>query len=790
MQQQTHEVLTNGLGSFAQVSPDYELAPVGLASMQQQAQRLAEHGRNGDIYVVHAAEGETVIPVEVLDANPMVKELLFEQMRDMGLDPGRYMVGNDLNSLNPETGMPEFFFKSIFKGIGKVIKKVVKVVKKVAPIVLPIAAAAFGIPFLGPAFGAGTFGASFVGSGIGSLLSGKPLKEAFKDAVIGGGLASLTGFAKGAFSSTGTALGGLEGSFTGSTPVFDAAGTQTGVNVAASPFGDKSIFGASDASRAGSLRSDVQFGEFGKGNIVKGLTGGAFGGAEDGFVPDPNYVAPANNITAMDPTLDAAWQGAGKARTIVAEAPAPGSAGSKTQDGFFDKVGDYMFRGGDTQATIDANVQKASADYLAGRTGVPYNLQTEAGLLKHINTVKPGMLARFGPSAAAIGLGAMAYDAFSEEKQQPGESDEEFKARLDKLKTNSVYAENPGKFNVDLFSPGFQPPGYDTSGRRIMRAAAGGATFDPFNYTGTPLNREYTPPIQYQDSRNIFNPNFSPPPAPVPTYLDFQSSYAPLDVDPYYQSGYAPTASDPNAPPVDLFKPFDPSLDEITGVATDETATSGIASIAEPVKPLFFFDDSPSDEEDDNATSSGAAEGAEGVGADEESTPAGTGPGTTGTGTEAGTGPGEEGGGDPSDPGGGAGPGGPGGVSDGGPGSPSGAEGVGADDGGPSGGQDEDQDADTGGDDADGPSGGNDNDNDSEGVADGGYIGEESRPRAQMLVEGPGTERSDDIPAMLSDGEFVLNARSVRGADPTGQGNRYLGAQNLYKMMRDFEMRA
>ena len=81
-------------------------------------------------------------------------------------------------------------------------------------------------------------------------------------------------------------------------------------------------------------------------------------------------------------------------------------------------------------------------------------------------------------------------------------------------------------------------------------------------------------------------------------------------------------------------------------------------------------------------------------------------------------------------------------------------------------------------------------DGNSEDWADGGYIGEDYRPRAQMLVEGPGTERSDDIPAMLSDGEFVLNARSVRGADPTGQGNRYLGAQNLYKMMRDFEMRA
>jgi hypothetical protein len=84
-------------------------------------------------------------------------------------------------------------------------------------------------------------------------------------------------------------------------------------------------------------------------------------------------------------------------------------------------------------------------------------------------------------------------------------------------------------------------------------------------------------------------------------------------------------------------------------------------------------------------------------------------------------------------------------------------------------------------------------------AADGGFIdgqpqylnygGTAQYPRREMLVEGPGTERSDDIPAMLSDGEFVLNSRSVRGADPTGQGNRYRGAQNLYNMMRNFEMK-
>ena len=74
-------------------------------------------------------------------------------------------------------------------------------------------------------------------------------------------------------------------------------------------------------------------------------------------------------------------------------------------------------------------------------------------------------------------------------------------------------------------------------------------------------------------------------------------------------------------------------------------------------------------------------------------------------------------------------------------------------------------------------------------LAQGGLAQTNKYPRRELLVEGPGTERSDDIPAMLSDGEFVLNAKSVRGADPTGGGDRYKGAQHLYEMMRGFEMR-
>jgi hypothetical protein len=125
---QTHQVSSQGLQSFIEASPDYELAPIGLGSMREQAEKLAEYGRYGDIYIVHAAEGETVIPMEVLEANPQIKSLLFQQMEEMGLDPERYVVGNNLNSLNPVTGMPEFFFKKLWKSVKSVIPYIAPII--------------------------------------------------------------------------------------------------------------------------------------------------------------------------------------------------------------------------------------------------------------------------------------------------------------------------------------------------------------------------------------------------------------------------------------------------------------------------------------------------------------------------------------------------------------------------------------------------------------------------------------------------------------------------------------
>ena len=62
--------------------------------------------------------------------------------------------------------------------------------------------------------------------------------------------------------------------------------------------------------------------------------------------------------------------------------------------------------------------------------------------------------------------------------------------------------------------------------------------------------------------------------------------------------------------------------------------------------------------------------------------------------------------------------------------------------------------------------------------------GIDSFPRRTGAIRGPGTETSDSVPAMLSDGEFVMNARAVRGA---GNGNREAGMRRMYDMMKMFE---
>jgi hypothetical protein len=76
----------------------------------------------------------------------------------------------------------------------------------------------------------------------------------------------------------------------------------------------------------------------------------------------------------------------------------------------------------------------------------------------------------------------------------------------------------------------------------------------------------------------------------------------------------------------------------------------------------------------------------------------------------------------------------------------------------------------------------------------------EDFPAKDGQIDGPGTEVSDDIPAMLSDGEFVMTAKAVKGAGsfnindnngiltltPNGDPSRDSGTRVMYKLMEHF----
>lgn len=65
--------------------------------------------------------------------------------------------------------------------------------------------------------------------------------------------------------------------------------------------------------------------------------------------------------------------------------------------------------------------------------------------------------------------------------------------------------------------------------------------------------------------------------------------------------------------------------------------------------------------------------------------------------------------------------------------------------------------------------------------------GNSNYPRRTGQISGPGTEKSDSIPAMLSDGEFVMTAAAVRGM---GKGSRREGAKRMYALMHQLEKNA
>jgi hypothetical protein len=257
--------------------------PAGINSMGEIANRMAQMGRGGDNFVVHASEREMMVPREVVENNPDLRRQIMESIAAEGGDPQAYIVGNDANSINPMTGQREFFLKKLIRGVKKVFKKI-------APIVLPIA-----LNFLFP--GMGSIAAGALGSGIGTLVQGGSIKDALRSAVIGGAVGGISSGVSGAISGDGF-MAGVKQGFTGTPGMgffevnpsvksfFGGAGAGAGVP-AAPP--------AVDGSRMGVAMAE-------SGNAPVGQTG--TGGADPSFFDKTkNLFFPETRVTVGGETL-------------------------------------------------------------------------------------------------------------------------------------------------------------------------------------------------------------------------------------------------------------------------------------------------------------------------------------------------------------------------------------------------------------------------------------------------------------------------------------------------------
>ena len=489
MLQQSHVPLTNGIMSFLQASEDYDLAPIGIGSMHEQAQKLAEFGRHGDIYFVHAAEGETVIPLEVLNANPKVKDMLFNQMREMGLDPDEFVVGNELNSINPVTGMPEFFFSSVWRGAKRAASSVWQGVRKAAPYVVPLVLSIYGVPGAAPGsmFGAGSFGAAFLGGGVGSLMAGKSMKESLRNAAIAGGTSALVrgvsninkpgGFPGGVGRSFGVGEGGFSvyGDPYESGADVDWWGRRTTPTTSdVSAFGDMSygppppkITPAQQALHTGYERGAAE---------RVALGGGRRPGTQVAQFVQPTGRSPAWPYPAGRPKIGAnymgadftsaylpeTWRAGPYARTlppIGGKVPDPSTTVwqdiKKGADVASEKLGDIAFRLGETKANVlntQLDAGKAAVDAAKAR-----NITDQRALGRIFNNAYeeagPGPFAEYGPTlAAGYGLYKLLGDKDKDKRQRDIDEKEAAAERAYKA-SYAIYGEDPGKYYVDLGLP-------------------------------------------------------------------------------------------------------------------------------------------------------------------------------------------------------------------------------------------------------------------------------------------------------------------------------------------------
>jgi hypothetical protein len=125
-------------------------------------------------------------------------------------------------------------------------------------------------------------------------------------------------------------------------------------------------------------------------------------------VPDGAMVnSQGQVIDAAGNVIDAAPVADGVTKSIVDTGPVVPDA-PKNEPGFLEKTGDYMFRGGKTEAEVLLAQQKGgnAARALGVSQGITDDAMLSSLAAKGAKAAGPGMLARYGPTAALAGIGA------------------------------------------------------------------------------------------------------------------------------------------------------------------------------------------------------------------------------------------------------------------------------------------------------------------------------------------------------------------------------------------------
>jgi hypothetical protein len=453
----------------------------GIAQFSTIGKNMANFGRHGDDTVAHVETGELIVPRALIENNPKLKESIFQHLRELGVeDPERYVVGESKNSLNPTTGLPEFFFKKLFKSVSKMVKSVGKILKKAAPIIIPIA-----LNFIAPGLGAVWSGA--IGSGIATLVQGGSIKDAFKSALIGGATGALTAgfsgsgdfmsnvsadvsmgttnignaFSQGSFAPLQSTTGpSIEGLFDGKSSINNADMASTTVDssdFATSASGQQpGTFGADGSVQVAGDNIYPDLGRPSSTNVngyrVDARGNYVSGGGTPLAKPVDSNVFGVDNFSnyqppAMDPyqanalKLEGVDVGVGGNQTITSTKP------KSMFETFTDKASEYgsktsdlMFGTDATQAELFAKAGQFQKDALAKG----YTLSSKEAMALAQKQLNPGIIRKYGPSLALAGVAGVAggmFDVPEEEKDKP------IRTGMD------VYNENPDLYNVGDLEP-------------------------------------------------------------------------------------------------------------------------------------------------------------------------------------------------------------------------------------------------------------------------------------------------------------------------------------------------